>query len=401
MAVYTWQGQTRGGESVSGELSAENEAEVIAKLRGQGVQPSKIKKKTREIGFSMGARVSVKEMVIFTRQFATMIDAGLPLVQALDILASAEPNKGFQRVIYAVKADVEQGQTFAQALAKHPKVFDDLYVNLCQAGEIGGILDTILGRLAVYMEKAAKLASKIKGAFTYPVAILVIAIGVTAMLLVKVIPMFEQMFENMGGAELPGPTQTVINMSEFMQAWIWHMIGGTVAFLFILKKFYEHPKGRVISDTVLINTPVFGSLLRKSAVAKFTSTLSTLIASGVPLMDGLEIVARSSGNKVVERAIMRTREKIAEGRTMVEPLAESGVFPPMVVQMIGVGEATGALDTMLGKIADFYEEEVDAAVDALTALLEPIMMVVIGGIVGGVLIAMYLPIFTMGDSVEM
>lgn len=400
MAVYIWQGQNRSGEAVNGEITAENESEAITKLRAQGVQPQKIKKKARELSFNLGVRVSVKEMVIFTRQFATMIDAGLPLVQALDILASAEPNKGFQRVIYQIKADVEQGQTFAAALGKHPRVFDDLYVNLCHAGEIGGILDSILGRLAVYMEKAAKLASKIKGAFTYPVAILVIAMAVTAGLLVKVIPMFQGMFENMGGAELPGPTQFVIDLSEFMQAWILHILAGIAAFVYIMRAFYRHPRGREISDTFLINSPIFGNIIRKSAVAKFTSTLSTLISSGVPLMDGLEIVARSAGNKVVEKAVMKTREKIAEGRTMVEPLAESGVFPPMVVQMIGVGEATGALDTMLGKIAEFYEEEVDAAVDALTALLEPLMMVVIGGIVGGTLIAMYLPIFSMGDIIE-
>ena len=400
MAVYIWQGQTRSGEAVNGELNAENEAEVINKLRAQGVQPSKIKKKTREFGFSFGASVSVKELVIFTRQFATMIDAGLPLVQAIDILASAEPNKGFQRVLYTIKADVEQGQPFAAALARHPKIFDDLFVSLCHAGEVGGILDTILARLAVYMEKAAKLKAKIKGAFTYPVSILAISIGVVILLLVKVIPTFEDMFANMGSAELPGPTQFVIDLSEWMQANILYVLGSLAAIVYFFKFVYGTKRGRELIDTMMINAPVFGPLLRKTAVARFTRTLGTLLASGVTLMDALEIVARGAGNKVVEKGVMRVREKIAEGRTMVEPLAETGVFPPMVVQMIGVGEATGALDTMLGKIADFYEEEVDAAVDAMTALLEPLMMVVIGGIVGGVLIAMYLPIFTMGDAIS-
>ncbi|TVQ97218.1 MAG: type II secretion system F family protein [Deltaproteobacteria bacterium] len=401
MATYIWEGQTRAGEASSGEMSAENEAEVIARLKNQGVQPSKIRKKGSELQFDLafGGGVSMKELVIFTRQFATMIDAGLPLVQALDILASAEPNKKFQKKIYAIKADVEQGATFAQALSRHPKVFDELYVNLVAAGEVGGILDTILARLAVYIEKSVALARKVKSAFTYPVAILVIAIIIVIGLLWKVIPTFENMFKDMGDAELPALTQWVIDASDnFLSSWYIY-IGVLVGIVVLFKLFVGHPRGREIFDIIMFRAPLFGAIIQKNAVARFTRTMGTMVSAGVPILDALEIVARSAGNKVIEKAIMRVRDRIAEGRTMAEPLAETGVFPPMVVQMIGVGEATGAMDTMLGKIADFYEDEVDEAVEALTSLLEPLMMVFIGGIVGGLLIAMYLPIFTMGDTI--
>ena len=401
MAQYSWVGKTRTGEEMSGEITAETESEVISKLRSQNIQPSKIKKKGTEINisFGVGSGVSNKELVIFTRQFATMIDAGLPLVQCLDILAGAEPNKSFQKIIYSVKAEVEQGSTFAAALNKHPKVFDELYVNLVAAGEVGGILDTILNRLGVYIEKSVALARKVKGAFTYPAAIFAVAVIVVFILLWKVIPTFEDMFKTMGNAELPGPTQFVIDLSNnFLKYWYIY-IGSIVALIVGFRTFVSTDKGREIFDATMIRTPLFGSLIRKTAVAKFTRTLGTLTSAGVPILDGLEIVARASGNRVVEKAIDTTREKISEGRTMAEPLAETNVFPPMVVQMIGVGEATGAMDTMLNKIADFYEEEVDAAVEALTSLLEPMMMVFIGGIVGGLLIAMYLPIFTVADTV--
>ena len=401
MAQYSWVGKTRTGEEMSGEITAETESEVISKLRSQNIQPSKIKKKGTEINisFGVGSGVSNKELVIFTRQFATMIDAGLPLVQCLDILAGAEPNKSFQKIIYAVKAEVEQGSTFAAALNKHPKVFDELYVNLVAAGEVGGILDTILNRLGVYIEKSVALARKVKGAFTYPAAIFAVAVIVVFILLWKVIPTFEDMFKNMGNAELPGPTQFVIDLSNnFLKYWYIY-IGSIVGLIVGFRTFVSTDKGREIFDATMIRAPLFGPLIRKTAVAKFTRTLGTLTAAGVPILDGLEIVARASGNRVVEKAIDTTREKISEGRTMAEPLAETNVFPPMVVQMIGVGEATGAMDTMLNKIADFYEEEVDAAVEALTSLLEPMMMVFIGGIVGGLLVAMYLPIFTVADTV--
>lgn len=402
MANYVWTGRTRTGEEASGEMVAQTEAEVINKLRSQNIQPSKVKKKAAELKlpkFGIGGGVSTKELVVFTRQFATMIDAGLPLVQCLEILGSAEPNKSFQKVIYEVKSDVEQGSTFASALNRHPRIFDELYVNLVAAGEVGGILDSILNRLAIYIEKAVKLARKVKGAFTYPVAILFVAILVVGLLLWKVIPTFQQMFQDMGNNNLPAPTQFVINLSEnFQRNWYLYIGGGLLAF-FLGRAFYRNPAGRMIFDKTILRAPIFGNVVRKSSVAKFTRTLGTLVSAGVPILDGLEIVSRTAGNKVIEKAILRVRDKIAEGRTMAEPLAEANVFPSMVVQMIGVGEATGAMDVMLNKIADFYEEEVDVAVDALTQMLEPLMMVFIGGIVGGMLIAMYLPIFTLADNV--
>ncbi len=402
MATYVWTGKTRTGEDAAGEIEADSEAEVINKLRSQNIQPAKIKKKAAELKlpFTIGGGVSNKELVIFTRQFATMIDAGLPLVQCLDILASGEPNKNFQRIIYTVKSEVEQGSTFASALNRHPRVFDELYVNLVAAGEVGGILDSILNRLAIYIEKSVKLGRKVKGAFTYPLAILSVAIIVVIILLWKVIPTFQHMFESMGNNALPRPTQIVIDMSEWFGRNWYFVIGGFIGTLVAGRTFYNSEFGRVKFDQILLRTPIFGTLVKKAAVAKFTRTLGTLVAAGVPILDGLEIVSRTSGNRVIEKAIMRVRDKISEGRTMAEPLAEANIFPSMVVQMIGVGEATGAMDVMLNKIADFYEEEVDVAVEALTALLEPLMMVFIGGIVGGLLIAMYLPIFSVADNVN-
>jgi type IV pilus assembly protein PilC len=401
MATYLWTGRTRTGEDAAGQIEARSEAEVINKLRAQNIQPAKVKKKAAELKlpFSIGGGVSQKELVIFTRQFATMIDAGLPLVQCLEILASGEPNKNFQRIIYSVKHEVEQGSTFAAALNRHPKVFDELYVNLVAAGEVGGILDSILNRLAVYIEKSVATARKVRGAFTYPMAILAVAVIVVIILLWKVIPTFEQMFISMGNANLPAPTQLVIDMSRWFGRNWYLVIGGIFLFIIAFRTFYNSTWGRLKFDQALLKSPLFGTIAKKAAVAKFTRTLGTLVSAGVPILDGLEIVSRTSGNKVIERSVLRVRDKISEGRTMAEPLAEAKIFPSMVVQMIGVGEATGAMDTMLNKIADFYEEEVDAAVDALTALLEPMMMVFIGGIVGGLLIAMYLPIFTVADTV--
>ncbi len=401
MTTYVWTGRTRTGEDANGEIEAKSEAEVISKLRSQNIQPGKVKKKAAKfkMPFAIGGNVTNKELVIFTRQFATMIDAGLPLVQCLDILASGEPNKNFQRVIYAVKAEVEQGSTFATALNRHSRVFDELYVNLVAAGEVGGILDSILNRLAIYIEKSVKTARKVKGAFTYPVAILVVAMIVVIILLWKVIPTFEAMFISMGNSNLPKPTQIVIDMSRWFGSNWYFVIGGAIASVIAFRSFYGSSWGRLKFDQLFLKLPLFGSLAKKAAVAKFTRTLGTLVAAGVPILDGLEIVSRTAGNKVIEKAIMRVRDQISEGRTMAEPLAEANIFPSMVVQMIGVGEATGAMDTMLNKIADFYEEEVDVAVDALTSLLEPLMMVFIGGIVGGILIAMYLPIFSVADNV--
>jgi type IV pilus assembly protein PilC len=402
MPIYQWKARTRQGTLKKGEIEAVNDQAVMAQLRGQMLMPVSVKEKAKDVTeflkfFKQG--IKVRELVIFTRQFATMIDAGLPLVQCLDILAEQNPNKRFKEIIRQVRQDVEQGSTFAEALRKHPKPFDALYVNLVQAGEIGGILDTILNRLAVYLEKADALARKVKGAMVYPTTVLVVAIGVVVLMLVKVIPTFAKMFEDFGG-ELPAPTQMVITISNFMQHWVWlaMIVIATALYSF----FYARRKNlrfRRATDAFFLKMIIFGPLLQKVAVARFTRTLGTMIASGVPILDGLEIVARTAGNVVIEEALMDVRSAISEGKTIAEPLQESGVFPGMVVQMIAVGEETGAMESMLSKIADFYDEEVDAAVEALTAMLEPMMMVFLGGTVGGLLIAMYLPIFKIAETV--
>jgi type IV pilus assembly protein PilC len=327
-----------------------------------------------------------------------MIDAGLPLIQCLDILGSQEQNKTFAGVITSVKEDIEGGSTLTDALKKHPKVFDDLFVNLVSAGEAGGILDTVLARLSAYMEKAIALKSKIKGAMTYPASILVVSIGVVVLLLVKVIPVFQELFSSMGHA-LPAPTQFVVDASGFLRNYILYLIGALIVFVFVFRRYYRTERGRLNIDTMVLKVPVFGPLLRKVAVAKFTRTLSAMLASGVPILEGLDVVIKTAGNRLVENSLMETRRSISEGQTIAQPLKETAVFPPMVVQMIGVGEATGALDTMLEKIADFYDDEVDTAVSAMTALLEPFMMVFLGVVVGGIIIAMYLPIFQMASVV--
>jgi type IV pilus assembly protein PilC len=403
MAVFTWEGRTRQGTVKKGVIEAANEATVMAQLRAQMIVPVSVKAKSKDLleGFSLlKGSVKIRELVVFTRQFATMIDAGLPLVQCLDIQAEQQPNKTFQKVLREVKADVEQGSTFADGLAKHPRVFDELYTNLITAGEIGGILDTILNRLATYLEKADSLRRKVKGAMVYPITVLVVAIGVLALLLVKVIPVFEQMFKDFGGA-LPGPTQMVVNVSHFMQAYIMYMmIGLTAAIIGFFQARRRVPSFRYRTDALALRLPVFGTLLRKVAVARFSRTLGTMISSGVPILDALDICARTAGNKVIEAALQRTRAAISEGRTIAEPLEASGVFPGMVVQMIAVGEQTGAMDAMLSKIADFYDDEVDTAVEALTSLLEPLMMVFLGGSIGAILIAMYLPIFKLAENIK-
>ncbi|MBE9545999.1 MAG: type II secretion system F family protein [Proteobacteria bacterium] len=401
MPIYLWQARTKKGEMKKGEMDVVDEATARAHLRRQGLRPDRIKKKPKDLFENIAflqPKVKEKDVVIFARQFSTMIDAGLPLMQCLDILGSQEPNKTFAKIIMSVKDDIEGGSTLTDALKKHPRLFDELFVNLVDAGEVGGILDVILARLSAYMEKAMKLKSKVKGAMTYPASVLVISIGVVALLLIKVIPVFENMFTSMGGT-LPAPTQFLINASEFTQHYILYIIGAVVVFVFAFRRYYRTDKGRLTVDTLILKAPVFGPLLRKVAVAKFTRTLSTMVSSGVPILEGLDIVSRTAGNRVVENALVETRKSISEGKTIAEPLSESGVFPPMVVQMIGVGEATGALDTMLSKIADFYDDEVDAAVDNMTALLEPFMMVFLGGIVGGMIICMYLPIFQMASVV--
>lgn len=402
MAIYQWKGRTRQGTLKKGELEAVNEAAVMAQLRAQMLLPVSVKEKSKDVSEYLPflkQGITTRELVIFTRQFATMIDAGLPLVQCLEILSDQQPNKTFKGILREVKNDVEQGSTFADALRKHPKPYDNLYVNLVQAGEIGGILDTILNRLAVYLEKADALARKVKGAMVYPVTVLVVAIGVVVLMLVKVIPTFEKMFQDFGG-ELPGPTQVVVNLSHFMQAWIWPFLGGLfIVFMAFFQARRRSPRFRRATDALALRLPIFGSLLQKVAVARFTRTLGTMIASGVPILDGLDIVAKTAGNMVIEEALMDVRAAIAEGKTIAEPLQESEVFPGMVTQMIAVGEETGAMETMLSKIADFYDEEVDTAVEALTSLLEPVMMVFLGGSVGGLLVAMYLPIFKIAETI--
>ena len=402
MPVFTYEGRTSAGDVAKGEIAARDEQEAMAKLRDQQISASKVKAKAKKKSrFKMPVgKVPEKQIVIFVRQFATMIDAGLPLVQCLELLGAQEPHKGFQRIILEVKADVESGATLADALSKHPKTFDDLFVNLVAAGEVGGILDTILNRLAAYIEKAMRLKGQVKSAMTYPIGIMIVAFVVVFVLLWKVIPVFEKMFQGFGGGELPKATQIVIALSEFVAGYWWGILGSIYASLQAFKFFMASARGRAIFDAFILKTPVVGGVVRKVAVAKFTRTMGTMVSSGVPILDALEIVGKSAGNKTIEAAIMYTREKISEGRSMAEPLMETKVFPKMVVQMIAVGESTGAMDTMLTKIADFYEEEVDAAVSGMTSLLEPLMMVFLGGIVGGLMIAMYMPIFTMAGNVK-
>jgi len=403
MPVFIWEGTTKTGEKKSGQTEGLNEEFVIALLKKQEIQVNSIKKKA---GFkldlsslSFGSGVTTRDLVIFTRQFATMINAGLPLVTCLDILGNQADNPTMKKILLQVKSDVEGGSTFADALRKHPKVFDDLFVNLVAAGEIGGILDTIMNRLAAYIEKNEKIVKKVKGAMTYPLAVLVVAIVLVIGMLWKVIPMFEKMFKDFGG-ELPGPTQFVIDLSNAFLNHLFLIMGGLVGFVVAIILFVKSKAGKEILDRVLINSPIFGDIIRKSAVAKFTRTMSTMISSGVPILDGLNIVARAAGNVVVERAIMYTREKISEGKNIAEPMMETKVFPPMVVQMIAVGEATGAMDTMMSKIADFYEDEVDVAVETMTSLLEPIIMVVLAVVAGGLVISMYLPIFSVAGAIK-
>lgn len=401
MPIFLWSGTTKKGELKKGETDAADEAAVKGALRRQGYKSITVKAKPKDIAEYLPflqQKVKEKDVVVFARIFSTMINAGLPLIQCLELLASQEQNKTFAKIIATVKDDISGGSTLTEALAKYPDVFDQLFVNLVAAGESGGILDVILGRLSTHMEKAMKLKSKIKGAMTYPISILCIAIGVVAILLVKVIPVFQNMFQGMGSA-LPAPTQMLVNASEFTQHNIHYMIGALMAITFIFKRIKRTEKGEIFFDQLILKSPVFGPLLKKAAVAKFTRTMSTMMSSGVPILEGLGIVSKTAGNRIIEAALIKTRQSISEGRTIAEPLAETDIFPSMVVQMIAVGEATGALDVMLAKIADFYDDEVDAAVDAMTALLEPMMMVFLGGTCGGILIAMYLPIFSMAGAV--
>jgi type IV pilus assembly protein PilC len=398
---FLWEAKARTGEVKKGTMEADSEATVETRLKAQNLQPTKVRKKPREFNITIGSPVTEQELVVFIRQFATMIDAGLPLVQCLDILSGQGENKAFNRILKDIKGNVEQGATFSESLGKHPKIFDELFVNLVAAGEMGGILDTILQRLAVYIEKRVKLKRQVRSALVYPTAVGCIAVGVLTVLLTFVIPSFQQMFRDFGGEdELPGPTRIVIALSEGFIHYIPFIILGVIVAGAAFSYSYRQPRGKEFWHRLLLNLPVLGMVMRKIAVARFTRTLGTLLSSGVPILDALDIVAKASGNVVIEKGINTTANKIREGRTMAEPLMETQVFPPMVVQMIGVGEQTGALDQMLNKIADFYEEEVDIAVAGLTSLLEPLMMVVIGGMVGFMLIAMYMPIFQIAGKVK-
>jgi type IV pilus assembly protein PilC len=401
MPVFLWEAVTKKDEVKKGEIEAIDEITVRGLLRRQGFKSIEVKKKPKDISeylpFLKG-KIKEKNVVVFCRIFSTMINAGLPLIQCLDLLSQQEQNKEFAKIIRSVKEDIEGGTSLTNALKKYPVIFDELFVNLIAAGEAGGILDVILERLSAYMEKAMKLKARVKGAMTYPVAVLVISMAVVALLLLKVIPVFQKMFEGMGG-ELPGLTQALISASQWMQKY-WYLIVAILVVTYIaFKRFYKTEKGRWTVDSLMLKSPVFGDLLKKVAVAKFSRTLSTMMSSGVPILEGLSIVSKTSGNVVVENALMKTRQSISEGRTIAEPLSETGIFPPMVVQMISVGEATGALDSMLSKIADFYDDEIDVAVDSMTALLEPVMMVFLGTVVGGMIIAMYLPIFKLASVV--
>lgn len=406
MATYAYIGKTRQGILKKGELSAKTRGDAVDQLRKQQVTVTSLKEKTAKEAaswnISLGSGVADKDIVVFTRQFATMINAGLPLIQCLEILSSQSENRVLGKAIGDIRFDVESGGTFAESLKKHPKVFDELYVNLVHAGEVGGMLDTILGRLAKHIEKAMKLKSKIKSAMIYPAAIITVAVAVITILLIWVIPVFAQMFSEMSGGKvgLPAPTQFVIDASNFTKAYIIYIVIAAIGAGYGLKRYYETEKGRLVMDRLFLKMPVLGPLIRKAAVAKFTRTLATLITSGVPILEGMSIVAKTSGNRVVELAVMGARQSISEGKTIADPLAKSEVFPKMVTHMIAVGESTGALDTMLGKIADFYEDEVDNAVAALTSLLEPVMMVVLGTIVGFIVVAMYLPIFKVASVIQ-
>ena len=401
MPIYKWKGVNSYGEKRSGKIESVDEAGARAQLKRMRIDVSHCKEAPKDMFENVAffqPKVTGKDLVIFTRQLSTMIDAGLPLVQCLQILGKQQANTTFKKVILNLQSDVETGNTLADAMRKHPKVFDNLYSNMIDAGEVGGILDTILSRLAAFKEKAMALEKRIKGAMTYPLICLGISLLILVVLLVFVVPVFKEMFEGFG-ATLPVPTQVVVNMSEGMKSYFIYVVISIGVLVFVFKKIYGTETGRLRFDAIFLKAPVVGDLIRKVAVAKFTRTLGTMLQSGVPILDSLQVVGRTAGNKVIERAVFRVADAVAEGRAIVEPLEETGVFPNMVVQMINVGESVGALDSMLEKIADFYDQEVDQAVDNLTAMIEPFMMVFLGGMIGGLVVAMYLPIFKIASVV--
>jgi|SRR5450830_874577 type IV pilus assembly protein PilC len=395
MANFVWKGRDRGGVMQEGTLVADTKDMAFSTLSRQGIVVTGIREKGKEAALPRaGRRVPSKTVAIFTRQFSVMIDAGLPLVQCLEILASQQDHKTFQKILFQVRQDVEGGSTLADAMRKHPRAFDNLYVNLVAAGEAGGILDTILQRLSGYIEKTVKLKGQVKSAMVYPVAVITIAAGVVAVILLKVIPTFAALFAGLG-AELPLPTRIVIYASNFLARYIIFVIAFMIAFVFAFRRWYRTDKGRHVVDRFILSLPIFGEIIRKIAVARFCRTLATLTSSGVPILDSLEITAKTAGNAIIEDAVIATRKAVEGGKTISDPLRETKVFPSMVVQMIAVGEQTGALDTMLNKIAEFYEDEVDAAVSGLLKLMEPVMIALLGTVIGGIVVAMYLPMFTL------
>ncbi len=401
MPLWAYEGNTPEGEFRRGEIEAEGKEDARSKLAAINVKAFKLKKATKGLDFNIPGitdKVSLKSQVIFTRQMATMIDAGLPIDKCLELLGSQEPNPYFRKVILSVKTQVEGGQSFSDALRKFPGVFEELYVNLVAAGELGGILDTIMNRLSEYLEKSAETKAKVKSALKYPLTVLTVALLITAGLLWKVVPTFAATFKSMGKTKLPALTEMLVSISNNFVANVPYIFGGMAVIYVTSKLIFRTAKGAYARDWALYNAPVIGNVLKKAAVARFTRTLGTLVSSGVPILDALEVVKKTAGNLVIERALEYTRNRITEGKNMTGPLLETQVFPTMVVQMIAVGEATGALDVMLGKIADFYEVEVDDAVDSMSAMMEPLIMVLLGGIIGTIMMGVYLPIFTMADK---
>jgi type IV pilus assembly protein PilC len=400
MPIYKWEGKTLKGLLKKGDMEAPDEVAIRIHLREQSIVPTKILAKGKEITISwpFNKKVKQRSLAVFTRQLATMIDAGLPLVQSLEILSSQQDSKVFKNIIRKIREDVEGGSTFAGALQKHPLTFNELFTNLVAAGEEGGILDNILNRLTSYIEKSESLRKKVKSALIYPSTIVAVAIIVVMILMIFVIPVFETMFKS-AGQTLPLPTLIVLTLSKLIKKYVIFIIPGIILFFYLMKKYHHTESGKTVIDRLLLKVPVFGTLFKKISVARFSRTLGTLVSAGIPILDGLNIVSGTAGNKTVETAILNARTSIQEGETIAEPLGRSGIFPPMVIQMISVGESTGALDSMLSKIADFYEEEVDVAVANLTSLLEPFLMMFLGVVIGGVVISMYLPIFEMASAV--
>jgi type IV pilus assembly protein PilC len=399
MPSYAWKGRNRAGLIKEGVLAADSKEVALSSLRRQNIVVTGIRERGKEISLTkVGRKVPPKTLAVFTRQFSVMIDAGLPLVQCIEILANQQEHKNFQKILLQVRQDVEAGSTLADAMRRHPKAFDALYVNMVAAGEAGGILDTILQRLSVYIEKAVKLRSQVRSAMIYPIAVIAIAAIVVAVILLKVIPTFAALFMSLG-AELPLPTRIVIASSQFLARYFIFIVIAIAAIVYGIRRYYATHRGRRVIDGFLLKLPILGNILRKVAVARFCRTLATLTSSGVPILESLDITARTAGNAIVEDAIYETRKSVEGGKTIVEPLKATNVFPNMVTQMIGVGEQTGALDAMLNKIADFYEDEVDAAVAGLVKLLEPVMIFILGVVIGGIVIAMYLPMFTLINKI--